>query len=116
MKEDDIKVHFSKTTSALLQIAGIVGAVTVLAGGYTFYLNYLWKPKLVVLEVDFTNGTARIEYKGLITKYIEIEGDTTFLLGGDWGVKLGTTTINGESVYDRIELIRKNMVYEYLKK
>lgn len=109
----DLEVKISKTTNVLLQIAAIVGAITVLAGGYTFYLNYVWKPTVIVEEVDFTQGFARLKFG---SRTIDLEGDTTFLLGGDWGIKFGSTNKNGSTIYDRLELVRKGMVYEYLNK
>ena len=109
----DLEIKLSKTTNVLLQIAAVVGAITVLAGGYTFYLNYVWKPKIEVLEVDFNEATAKLKFG---RKTLELEGDALFLLGGDWGIKFGSTKNDGSLIYDRIELIRKGMVYEYLKK
>jgi hypothetical protein len=109
----DLEIKLSKTTNVLLQIAAIVGAVTVLAGGYTFYLNYVWKPKVEITEVDFNNATAKLKFG---KKNLELEGDALFLLGGDWGIKFGSTKRGDSLVYDRIELVRKGMVYEYLKK
>lgn len=109
----DLEIKISKTTNILIQIAAVVGAITVLAGGYTFYLNYVWKPKIEVLEVDFQNATAKLKFG---KKTLELEGDALFLLGGDWGIKFGSTNKYGSTVYDRIELVRKGMVYEYLKK
>lgn len=110
---NDLEVKISKTTNVLLQIAAVVGAITVLAGGYTFYLNYVWKPTITVEEVDYNQAFARLKFG---SKIIDLEGDSTFLLGGDWGIKFGSTNKNGATVYDRLELVRKNMVYEYLKK
>jgi len=109
----DLEIKLSKTTNALIQIAAVVGAITVLAGGYTFYLNYIWKPKVEVLEVDFNEATAKLKFG---RKTLELEGDALFLLGGDWGIQFGSTNKSGSTIYDRIELIRKGMVYEYLKK
>lgn len=108
-----IKLQISKTSNILIKVAAVVGAITVLAGGYTFYLNYVWKPTISVLEVDFTNGMARLKFGN---KLIDLEGDATFLLGGDWGVRFGSVYNSGIIEYTRIELIRKNMVYEYLQK
>lgn len=109
----DLEIKISKTTNILLQVAAIVGAITVIAGGYTFYLNYVWKPKVEILEVDFNNATAKLKFGN---KELRLEGDALFLLGGDWGIKFGSTNKSGSTVYDRIELVRKGMVYEYLKK
>jgi len=108
----DLEIKISKTTNALIQAAAIVGAITVLAGGYTFYLNYIWKPKIQIIEVDFANVKAKLKFG---SKTLQLEGDSLFLLSGDWGIKFGTTTKNNNTLYDRIELIRKGMVYEYLK-
>jgi hypothetical protein len=109
----DLEIKISKTTNVLLQIAAVVGAITILAGGYTFYLNYVWKPKVEITEVDFNNATAKLKFG---KKKLELEGDALFLLGGDWGIKFGSTKKGDSLVYDRIELVRKGMVYEYLKK
>jgi hypothetical protein len=109
----DLEIKLSKTTNALIQTAAIVGAIIALAGGYIFYRNYLWKPKVEVLEVDFNEATAKLKFG---KKTLELEGDALFLLGGDWGIKFGSTNKSGSTVYDRIELVRKGMVYEYLKK
>jgi hypothetical protein len=109
----DLEIKISKTTNVLLQIAAVVGAITILAGGYTFYLNYVWKPKVEITEVDFNNATAKLKFG---KKNLELEGDALFLLGGDWGIKFGSTKRGDSLVYDRIELVRKGMVYEYLKK
>ena len=109
----DLKVQFSKTTNILLQVAGIVGAITIIAGGYTFYLNYLWKPNVTVLDVDFVNGIAHLKFG---SKTIEVSGDAAFLLGGDWGIKFGSIYKDGIYYYDRSELVRKGMVYEYLNR
>ena len=108
----DLEVKISKTTNILLQIAAVVGAITVIAGGYSFYLNYVWKPKVEIIDVDFNNAKAKLKFGKNI---LELEGDSLFLLSGDWGIKFGSTTKNNATAYDRIELIRKGMVYEYLK-
>jgi len=109
----DIKLQISKTSNLLIKFAAVVGAITVLAGGYTFYINYFWKPNILVQEVDFTNGIARLKFG---SKTIDLEGDATFLLGGDWGVRFGSVYNNGVIEYTRIELVRKDMVYEYIQK
>jgi hypothetical protein len=96
-----------------LQVAGIIGAITVIAGGYTFYLNYLWKPTVIVKDIDFVSGIAHLTFGG---KDIEVSGENIFLLGGDWGIRFGTLYKNGVLYYDKLELVRKGMVYEYLNR
>lgn len=110
---ENIKVGFSKTTNTLLKVAGIVGAVTIIASGYSWYLNTLWKPKVEIEFVDFNNGTAKLKYDG---KEIDLEGDAVYWLNADWGVRFGSIRKGNSNVYDRIELLKKGMVVEYIKK
>ena len=56
-------------------------------------------------------GTATITYNKTT---ILIEGDATYSLNGQWGVKFGSKYFDGKLVYDRLELVRQGMVYEYL--
>lgn len=110
---ESVKVKLSKTNETIIKVAAIVGAITVIAGGYSFYLNNLWKPKVEVLVVDFNQALAKIK---LNNKTIDIFGDANFWIGGDWSIRLGNSKVNGQLIYDRIELLKKNMVVEYLKK
>ena len=113
MTADTIKVNLSKTNDTIIKVAAIVGAVTIIAGGYTWYLNNIWKPRIEVLSVDFDNGTAELKHK---TKIIELEGDAVYWIDADWGLKFGTIIENGSANYDRVELLKKGMVVEYLKR
>ena len=79
-----IKVGLSKTTNNIIKVAAVVGAITVIAGGWAFYLNNLWKPKVEVLSVDFTNGVAVMKYDG---KEIKLVGDAVYcryFINGYW--------------------------------
>lgn len=105
-----LKSGLGKTNQRILQIAAVVGAITVIAGGYSFFLNNIWKPKVSVVSVDFTKGIAKVRVGG--SKIIDIYGDAVFSIGGDWGIQLGKTN----NVYDSIDLIKKGMVVEYLKR
>ena len=113
MISENLKINLSKTSDRILKVAAVVGAITVIAGGYTWYLNNIWKPKVEVLSVDFTNGVAEIKYDD---KIIDLEGDAIYWINADWGVRFGSIIINGKIQYDRVELLKKGMVVEYLKK
>ena len=112
MKED-LKGRISATTQMIIKIAAVVGGVTVIAGGYTFYINNFWKPKIEIVSVDFNTGIAQFKHND---KVFSLDGDATYLLGGDWGLRFGTRMQDGVLKYDRIELLKKFMVVEYLKK
>ena len=104
-----VKVKLSEGNATLLKIAAVVGAITVIAGGYNFYLSNFWKPSVVVDSVDFERGIASLTVG---KKKVDIYGDALFQVGGDWGIKFGQT--NGR--YDSLQLTKKNMVVEYLKR
>ena len=97
-----------KTKNTLLQVATLVGAITVIAGGYAFFKYNIWKPNVQLISVDFDKGIAVVKFRN---KEITVYGNATMLLGGDWGVQLGSSN----SKYDRVELVKKGMVYDYIK-
>lgn len=113
---DNIKVKLTKGTDVLIKAAAIAAAVVSLGAAYGFFINFIYVPKVQVLEVDFGLGTARIKVVGLYSRIIEIRGETIYQISGDWGVRLGSSVIGGESRYNRVELVRKGMVVEYLQK
>ena len=106
------KVYISKSTDTIVKIAAVVGAFTVIAGGYSFYLNNIWRPKVEVVSVDFLKGEAQVKVKN---ETFLIYGDSTFMINamGDWGIRFVSSRSNKE--YDRLELTKRNMVVEYLK-
>ena len=116
---ESVKVQISKTNKAFLNIAGVVIAITGVAGGFSWYLNHFWKPKVVVESVDFKNATAKISVKNLVgSKPFDIYGNANFSISqfGDWGVRFGTSDIEGAgNVYNRLELTKNNLVIEYLE-
>ena len=116
MIPQDIKLKFNKGTNVLIKVAAIGAAVISIGAAYTFFLSYLYKPKIEVVEVDFENGTAKMKISGFFQDTIEINGETTYSIAGDWGIRLGSINIQGVTKYNRIELVRKNMVVEYLYK
>lgn len=111
---ESVKGKLSEGRQRLIGIASIVVAITGLAGGWTWYLNHFYKPTVVVDSVDFQNGSAKITSGG---KKIDIYGNATFQLTnfGDWGVRFGTTQIEGKTVYNRLELTKNSLVVEYLE-
>ncbi len=113
LKPDALKVNLTKTNDVILKVAAVVGAITIIAGGYTWYLNNIWKPHIEVVSVDFDNGTAQLKHKNDI---IELDGDATYWINADWGLRLGAIIENGSPHYDRVELLKKGMVVEYLKR
>lgn len=109
---DKAKVEFSKQTQTIIKIASVIGAITVIAGGYSFFINNVWQPKVTIEHVDYDNGFATLRLP--FGKMLQIYGSSEFLIGGDWGVKFGTTLKDGKISYERIELIKKGMVQKIL--
>ena len=99
---------------ALLQIAGTSAAIIAVFSIYTFYKNNIWHPKVFVESVDFKNGVAKMVING---KKFLLKGDSSYLIAFDWGVKFGYTfDSSGNRVYDRIEILKRNMVHSVVKK
>ena len=111
MAGQGIKVKLSKTTDIIIKVAAVIAAITAIGGGYSFFEKYLYKPTIRVVSIDFKNGVAVINWKG---NNITIEGDATYSLNGQWGVRFGIKYVNGVAVYDRLDLVREGMVYKYL--
>ena len=110
---DILKTTLSKTNSALLKIAAISTGVLALYGIYTFYKNEIWHPKVQVLDVDWKNGIANLLING---KKFVLKGDSSYLIANDWGIKFGYTyNPNGTRNYDRIEVLKRNMVHEVIR-
>ena len=111
---ETVKLKVSETNKRLLEIGGIAIAITGIAGGWSWYLNHFWKPVVIVQSVDFKNGNAKIKVG---SKDYEIYGNANFSISnfGDWGVRFGTSEIDGNMLYDRLELTKNNLVVEYLQ-
>ena len=111
---ETVKLKVSEGNKRLLEIGGIAIAITGIAGIWSWYLNNLWRPKVIVQQVDFKNGNAKIKVG---TKEYEIYGNANFSISkfGDWGVRFGTSEIEGNMVYDRLELTKNYLVVEYLQ-
>jgi hypothetical protein len=112
LKPEALKISLSKTNDTIIKVAAIVGAVTIIAGGYTWYLNNIWKPHIELISVDFDNGKAQLKHR---SKIIELDGDAIYWINADWGLRLGVLLNDGKPVYDRVELLKKGMVVEYIK-
>jgi hypothetical protein len=114
-------MEFNKLSNAsnnLIKIAAVVAAISAIAGGYSFYLNNIWIPSVKINSVDYAKGIANISYKNVIgrTQNVIIYGDTTFILQGQWGIAFGTTITEKGSEYDRLEILKNGMVYNYVIK
>ena len=102
-----------KPTQILLKVAAISAAVIALFNAYSFYKNNLWHPKIIVETVDFANGTANVNING---RPFILKGDSSYLISYDWGIRLGYTfNGNGQRKYDRIEILKRNMVYKVVR-
>ena len=111
----EIQQKISNASNNIIKAAAFVGAAIAIASGYTFLLNYVWKPKVSVSSSDLVNGTAKISYKNILgrTTNLDISGDDIFILDGGWGVKLGRgIDNNGKESFTKIFLVKNGMVYE----
>lgn len=105
----DIKIpDLSKQLGILGRVAAVVLAITALGGGYAFYRNNIWRPKVNVSNVDWNKQIADV----LIgNKQKKLYGNSILSAGGKWGIRFGFT--NG--IATRLELVQDNLVYQILE-
>ena len=109
----DYKFNISKGEEILLKIASVGAALLGVVAVYSFYKNNIWKPKVNVKSVDFSNGVANLEIND---KPFVLKGDSSYLIAYDWGIKFGyTLKSDGRRVYDRIEILKRNMVQKVVR-
>lgn len=107
------KFNISQGEEILLKVASVGAALLGVVAVYNFYRNNIWSPKIEVVDVDYTKGVANLIIND--KKFI-LRGDSSYLIGFDWGIKFGfTPTPDGKRVYDRIEILKRNMVHKVLR-
>ena len=105
-------VSLQKESTLILKVVAVATILTALTGGFYFFVNNVWKPKVEVINVDFANGFASLKLP--FGKTIDIYGDSPFLISGDWSVKFGTISKNGKTTYENIQLLKRGLVEEYI--
>lgn len=108
------KFNISKGEEYLLKAASVGAAILGIVAVYSFYKNNVWHPKIEVKDVDFKNGVANLVING---RPFVLKGDSSYLIAYDWGIKFGfTPTADGRRIYDRIEVLKRNMVHQVIRK
>lgn len=108
------KFDLSKGEEILLKAAGIGAAVLGVVSIFSFYKNNIWHPKVEVKDVDFNKGIANLLIND---KPFVLKGDSSYLIAYDWGIKFGfNPTPSGKRIYDRIEILKRNMVHQVIRK
>jgi hypothetical protein len=105
-------LNLSDVQKRILGIASISVAVLALVNAYAFYKNNLWSPNIEVENIDYKNGIAKLSISG---KPFVLRGDSSFLIGYDWGIRFGSTQVGNKRVYDRIEVLKRNLVHKVLR-
>jgi hypothetical protein len=83
----DFKFDISQGEEVLLKVAAISAAVVGIATAFSFYKNNVWHPKIIVQSVDFNKGVAELLINN---KPFILRGDSSYLIGYDWGIKFGS--------------------------
>lgn len=108
------KFDISSGEEILLKAAAIGAALLGVVSVYNFYINNIWQPKVEIIDIDYKDGIANLLIGG---KPFTLRGDSSYLINNDWGIKFGfTPKASGKRVYDRIELLKRNMVQKVLDK
>jgi len=96
----------------LAKIATISVTMIAIVNLVTFYKNNIQKPKVEVIDTDYTKGIANLKING---RDFILRGDSSYLIEGDWGIRFGTTFDKKASTnYNRIELLKRGMVYKII--
>ena len=96
----------------IIGIASLSVAVLALVNAYAFYKNNLWSPTIKIVSIDYKNGVAELIIDG---KPFKLRGDSSFLIGFDWGIRFGSTQVGNKRVDDRIEILKRNLVHKVLR-
>lgn len=107
------KFDISSGEELLYKTAAIGAAVLGLVSVYNFYKNNIWHPKIEVKDIDYKNGVANLVING---KPFVLRGDSSYLINNDWGIKFGYTVKGNSRQYDRIEVLKRNMVHQVIHK
>ena len=109
----DLTQNLSKANSTFLKIAAISTGIVAVFGLYSFYKNNLWSPTIKVDSIDYKKGIAYLTING---KPFVLRGESSYLIAYDWGVRFGTSIQpNGQRYFDRIEVLKRNLVHKVLK-
>ena len=106
------KFNISEGEEFLLKAASIGAAVLGIVAVYNFYKNNLWEPKIEVLDVDYNKGVAKLKING---REFILRGDSSYLIGFDWGIKFGYTPVGNARIADRIEVLKRGMVHKVIR-
>ena len=69
-----------------------------------------------ILDIEMPNINGLEVAKKLNGKPFILRGDSSYLIAFDWGIKFGfTVKSNGQRVYDRIEILKRNMVQKVVR-
>lgn len=108
------KEYLLKAKEILVTVSSFCIPIITLVTAYSLYKNNIYNPTkdIKIVNVDYNNGTAVIEYSNMFnkTETISIVGDEAFSLTGNWGIKIGTSNGN----YNNITLLQNGLVYAYL--
>jgi len=88
-------LNLSEAQKKILAIGSFSVALLALFNAYAFYKNNLWQPTIEVVDVDYKNGIANLIING---KPFVLRGDSSYLIGYDWGIKVGYTYVK----YNRV--------------
>lgn len=99
-------------SSLLTKIATLSLTIIAIANVVAFYKNNIQKPDVTLVDVDYEKGVANLKIN---ERDFVLRGDSAYLINGDWGIRFGTTFNKANnSNYNRIELLKKGMVYKII--
>lgn len=108
------KILDSRGLKPLIVMAAVSTSVLAILSAFSYYKNNVWKPKVHINSIDFQNQIADITIGR--HKDLKVIGDSTYHIGFDWGVRFGYSYSNGKRIFDRLELVKNNVVYSTVRR
>lgn len=100
------------TVRVISTVALVITSLIAIAGGYVWLHSNVWKPNVEIVSVDFNNAVCHLIINGTEKT---LYGNATLAAGASWGVRFGTTQSGMTDVYNTIELVKEDRVYEIYK-
>ena len=97
----------------IAEFAAFSLSIIAIVNVYAFYRNNIWKPTIEIKDVDYDNAVANMLIDG---REFTLRGNSHYLISYDYGIAFGTTNEKNGVQYDRIELLKRDMVQRVLHK
>lgn len=105
---EKVMTKYGNHVKVLSTLAIVITSIVGIAGGYV-WLKSVLRPKVEIISVDFPNAVCNLKINGVERV---LYGNATLSAGAAWGIRFGTTQVMDIDMYNTIELVKEDRVYE----